>query len=1219
MKTAINSLNDGQYQAVYSRDSSILVSAPAGSGKTKILINRIMSLIEDDHYNINELLVLTFTKAAALEMKQRLEEELNQELSSHNDEQLKKHLQKQKLLLNDAYITNFHSFCSDLLSQYGLIIGIDNQFDIMENADYIKNKVFDICLAKWVQDEKFMSFFHHHFTDYNFQELKDLIFQLDNIASTIDDFDGYMDMIYDEIYQPIIQDHCYNKTVIGQVMKKILNDAYQQGYCYYQKLNQLCEQYGLQFYFEDSKKLSANHVLFEYYQKLKDILDLDIDQMIQKSAFEIEKHRPASYKGLDIDDDIKDEYKDLLKKAKNTYNETYQKIINPHYEEVSEILTRSWQTFKTLVVYFKKFQEAYQDYKKQLGVLDFNDLERYALKLLEPQYGVSETLYHQLKEIMIDEYQDTNEIQETLILKIATYQEPAIYRFMVGDMKQSIYRFRKADLEIFNQKYLTYSLDKNEAKQTKTRRIDLAFNYRSNKIVLDSINFIFNQIMDTQYGGLEYYSDDSAKLNYDYLRKEGCQNYDEFKTVKQQAIARFNNEHRFDSEVMLVLKSENTNQDMVEYEAKMIVKKINNMVGHLDLDFYKKPTRKAMFQDIAILMRNVGNFITYKKVFDRYHIPNMIILTKGFFDSPEIIDCLAFLKAINNCYDDISLTSVLKGNYAFSHFNENWLYLHKLKNHSMYDSLLEATDQDAINFLNYYHEMIEYAYHHETYQLLEKFLADSQFKTFVAGLYNGQQRVANIELFIEILKNDTDLSLNQIIHKIDETINNHIDYKPAHVADGKNVVTFITIHKSKGLEFPIVFVNQLQHQFNFQDSRDKMIHDRTLGIALNPRKTMDLDEYKDVIVEYPNPIKNVISSILNNETINEEMRILYVALTRASQKLILTGILKSVDQISSWQKKIIDYHCDFSSPMILSPMIRKTNNFLDWVGLSLMRHPDFIKQCYDLSLFDSKITNETDLSLISDNAKKINIYNNDILEDNTMHSKFITSIIDTRTIDEYIYLQHQNHVAINEQQYEYYKNYEYQLDNYLQKTIAVTKIVDDGNRDYSTLQYEDDTNTSFQAHDRGTIIHSVLELLPVKKNINLQDEINILCQQGIYDDQAQKLIMNYYHHLNDFVKSDVYQLMIDSDYLYKEKKFSFVDDSKQIIHGIFDVVSIKDNQITIIDYKTDTVSKNTEESILKSLHQGQMEYYKKILARVFPQAHIQAIVFYLAINRYVIL
>ena len=1193
------SLNDEQNLAVYSRGSSILVSAPAGSGKTKILVNRMMSLIEDDHVSVDSLLVLTFTKAAALEMKQRLVESLNKRIHVVDDS-LKVHLEKQKILLNDAYITNFHSFCSDLLSQYGYTIHLDSKFEILENPTLIKENILNQCLEKWVQEKEFYDFYQENYTGYQFNSFKEILFQLDNLSHTVYHFDDYLDQVKIKLYDRVINDQTIEDTPFEKPLKKILHEAFQEAYDSYLKLEDYCQTYGLGFYFEETKKLPAPHTVLEnYFQNLKECFN---QGKYFSMGIEIEKHRAASYK--DVDDSIKETYKSLLDQTKNTFSKAYQKCMPSSIEELSEVLKVSYRHLEIYLKFLKEFQKKYQAYKKSLSYLDFNDLEQYTLQLLSENQGVAQTLYQQFHEIMIDEYQDTNEIQENLILLISRFQKPEINRFMVGDMKQSIYRFRKADLDIFNEKYLTYGLEDNN------QRIDLKFNYRSNKIVLDSINYIFNAIMDRRYGGLEYDNDPHAQLNYDFLRKEKCDTDEKL----QKAMLRYDQEKRFDSEIMLVLKPEDETVDMIEYEAKMIGKKIHEMVGHLELDFYTG-NRLAKYQDVVVLMRNVANFITYKKVFDAISIPNLIVLTKGFFESNEILDCVYFLKALDNCLDDLALISLLKGNYKKTRFDENWLYLHKIENTSVYESLKQAADQEAIDFLNYYHEMQEFARNHPVYEVLERFIKENEYDLFISSLYNGKQRYANVQLLIEMLKADEGLSLYQIVHKFEQTMTLGIDYKPATLSSDGDAVTFMTIHQSKGLEFPIVIVNQMNHQFNFADGKAPLIQDKNLGIILNPHQKQDLGDFQNVLIEYPHPLRGIFSTVLDNETINEEMRILYVALTRASQKLILTGGLKEINMIEKWQKQVIDYALD-ASCHLLPATIRKSNQMLNWIMLALIRHPDFIQQCIDLSLFDEKIKNYYDLDQVKNNALQLKLYQEKKMQLNTCHSKFHTSIIDVHTIDEYIYPTSQ--IEHNDQEL-YLKNSQFNYQNKapFDKTVAVTSIIDDGNRFFE--RDDEENESSMKATDRGTLVHLFLELYPLDKELNFEECFQNIIQRSLFNEEARTLLNQYKFHLESFIESDVYQLMLKSSYCYKEKEFSFLNENKQIIHGIFDVLCINEDKITIIDYKTDTLAKNSSDELLKELHQGQMYYYKKIMKQMFPNKEVEAIVYYLHIHRYVTL
>lgn len=1232
----INSLNDGQYEAVITRNCSILVSAPAGSGKTKILVNRIMSLIEEDAYNVDELLVLTFTNAAALEMKQRLQAVLETRLQENISDSLKTHLLKQKQLLPKAYITNFHGFCSTLLKQYGYLINLNNKFDICTDPIVIKHQILDQCIQIWSKDQSFIDFISTYFPEYYFNNFKNAIFKFENLSNTIYDFDNYLNEIKTNIYDHIIDGDSedVNSWPINQKIIELLKIQAKIGLNKVYELANFAKNHNLSFYYQnpfgnDKPKKADLPSPFDchlkYYHDVTEALNSNnINKIITASNAALIK----SYDSRGLFNEDNEEYKTEYNRLKNNiikfYKDKFKDLVYDDIDEFKLTLSSSIIPLEKLVAYLKEFKQAYKHYKQDHNILDFNDLEANALELLEPKYGIANLLYTQLKEIMIDEYQDTNQIQETLINKIADLKDPKINRFMVGDMKQSIYRFREADPEIFNEKYLTFNHLPN------TKRIDLKFNYRSNKIVLDSVNYIFNQIMDIDIGGLDYYLDDSAKLNYDFLRKEGAKELEDLPTVITNASKRLDEETRFTSEVLLSYQTKTSLKD-AELEAKMVAKKILDMVGILELDNFDKTKRLADYKDIVVLMRNTRNFIAFKKIFSRYNIPNHIVLSQGFLQAPEIISIINVLKAFDNHLDDIAFTSLLKGNYVISGFDENMLA--KIRNDeslSIYDNIIKYIDikqpgyQSLEKFINYYHEMRQYFNFHSVKESLYKFYQDSEYLSFLASLINGAQRVANLELLLCKMDEMKNESLHSIVTKFDEMINNSVNMSPAMVASNDdNVVSFMTIHKSKGLEFPIVFVSNLQNKFNQQDARERIISDKKLGIAIKPRLKLQLEPYQDVITEYENKYRKVIASYQTNEAINEEMRIFYVALTRASQKLILTGLIKDPQDIIKWQRYVINNNEDTiidprcNDKVILYHNARKQNSYLDWLGISIMNHDDIIKQGINKQLLDSQNSDEI-IEEIKHNFQTIMIHKSrNLIQENTKHSRFLIKIFNHDDIEQQIITANKKENILDLTNYQRYNNFEYPYPINPNKAIAVTRKIEDGDRTFEDINYDiDDSN--IPATTRGTIIHSVLEHLDIKPNLNLDDNLTRLKRYGLYDQESWQIIEKYYDCLKNFVNSDIFQLMCSAKKLYKEKEFSMLD-GEQIIHGIFDVVCINDDEITIIDYKTDNIKDTTSNDLLISLHKPQMDYYKKILARVFPQANIKAIVYYLHIDKYVIL
>lgn len=1229
----INSLNDGQLEAVITRDCSILVSAPAGSGKTKILVNRIIALIEEDHYNIDELLVLTFTNAAALEMKQRLQNALDKRLQEDISQELKQHLLKQKQLLPKAYITNFHGFCSTLLKQYGYLINLNSKFDICTDPTIIKHQILDQCIESWSIDEQFTEFINTYFPEYYFNSFKNAIFKFENLSNTIYDFDHYLDEVKETIYYHIgnNSEEAVNTWPISNKIIELLTQQATMGLNKVYELAIYASKHNLSFYYQNPFGDNPKKAVLQspYDSHLKYYIDVinalkskDMTKIVAASKAALSK----SYDSRGLFNENNEPYKKEYNRLKNSvikfYRDKFNDLVYDDFDEFKLTLSTSLEPLEKLVYYLRQFKQAYHDYKQVYNLLDFNDLEAKALELLEPRYGVVHLLYHQLKEIMIDEYQDTNQIQETLINKIADLKKPHINRFMVGDMKQSIYRFREADPEIFNDKYLTFNQLPN------TKRIDLKFNYRSNKIVLDSVNYIFNQIMAVDIGGLDYYLDDSAKLNYDFLRKEGAKKLEDLPQVTTNATKRLDAETRFTSEVLLSYQTGTANDDS-ELEAKIVAKKIQDMIGYLELDNFDGTRRKAKYQDMVVLMRSTRSFIAFKKIFTKYNIPSHIVLSQGFLQALEVIDIISVLKAFNNHFDDIAFTSLLKGNYLVSNFDENFLAQIRIdETISMYDNCINYINkkQDHFErletFINYYQEMRIYFTQHTVKDGLTKFFQDSAYLSFLASLVNGPQRVANMELMLQKISEMENESLNSVTTKFCEMMNNGVNISPAMVSSNDdNVVSFMTIHKSKGLEFPIVFVSNMQNKFNQQDVRERIISDKKLGIAIKPRIKRDLEPYQDVVIEYENKYRKIIATHQNNEAINEEMRIFYVALTRASQKIIMTGLIKDPQEIIKWQNYVINNSEDTmvnprcEDKVILYHNARKQNSYLDWLGISLMSHNDIIRQGVDKKLLDHDQPDEL-INEIKQNFQTISIHKNTkLIQENTKHSKFIIHIFNHQDIIEQIVIHNQQDAFIDLTNYQRYSNFDYPYPTNIDKTMAVTRKIDDGDREFRDISYDIDSS-DMDAATRGTIIHSVLEHLDT--SLDLQTNLKRLKNTDLYDEAAWQLIYKYQEHLENFMNSDVYQIMINADYLYKEKEFSMLENG-QIIHGIFDVVCIKNNNVTIIDYKTDNLKRDTAKETLISLHKAQMDYYKKILARVFQESNIQAIVYYLYINEYVII
>lgn len=1197
--------NEGQLKAIHQRDASILVSAPAGSGKTKILVSRIIELLKEG-YNIDEFLVVTFTEAAGNEMKQRLNKELDELVSSDIDDSLKEHLLVQIQNLPNAYITNFHGFCSLLLKKYGYLVDVLPGFDINSDPTLIKKQVLEVCLESWIQKEEYKDFFSLYFPGYNFESFESVILSLDELSHSIDHFYDFVDEVIETCYKSVnvnlhewplfekLKGIFYNEAALA--MNKLIELEY------FTIVNGLSD-----FYERPDEQSEKNQLLMTPFESLYNYLDellvnlqkpLTYDTFVSLLNKKPEKAYNMSWK--EVDDDVKNGFKKYKDNVLKSYNDAIKTYIDKSPEEFVEKMKVSQKAIEIMLLrggLLDQFQQAYAICKKDLNQLDFADLEKFTHMLLKPQYGIVSKLNNQLREIMVDEYQDTNQIQESLLLKISQFDKD-IPLFMVGDMKQSIYRFRQADPSIFLNKYETFSLTDEDTKSTHTKRIDLVFNYRSSKVVLDSINYIFNAIMNKDIGGLEYYLDDSARLNYDYDGKE--------EGKKEEARARFFNDRHLETEILIDIYNPLSSLDKDAYEAHMVAQRIVDLKNN-----FKINNKPISYKDIVILMRSTPSFITFKKVFDQYNIPNHIVLSSGLLSSNEIITMISLLKAINNPLDDVALLSVLTAPFKFSYIYSDIIASLRKDDKSipLYENLKQCHNEMIINFLEAFEDLRNYSYTHSPYDLIHRIYEYSEYPLFVAKLINGKQRKANLDLLAQLIK---DIQKDHpYLSDVLDILENANDYAPASTASSNNdVVEFMTIHKSKGLEFPIVFVCNTHKKFNTSDSKERLIVDKKLGFVLKPRKRLSSDKYEDVIVEYENPYRNMIAKELSDEAINEEMRILYVALTRASQKLILSGMIKDISEITDLQLKLlVNLNRNLAKrkgaeDILLYDYLRKSNNYLTWILSAALRHPDVINQClknqslrHYAQLLDDHYTNK---------------FNN---TDSTEHSMFSLTLTNDHELEDNIKTSSHHSLELGYSTQKYYDDYVYPHDTTSKESIAVTalaKVEDDHFLDLTKEQEE----ALMKAADKGTLVHLLMSYLTFK-NDNINDIINMMYNEELIDDSGKDILLEYKDNIQSFIDSPVYAMIKDASHIYREKPFSYYDkDEDQIIHGIFDLVFVHNNQVYVLDYKTDRVSNKNSESSLIEKHQFQLNYYKNVLKDMYKQ-DIKAIVYYLHIGKYV--
>lgn len=1184
--SAISSLNDEQASAIACREQNILVSAPAGSGKTKILVTRILERLKEG-ISISQFLVLTFTEAAAKEMKQRLTGMLEEEIA-RSDGKLQAHLMRQKQELPFAYITNFHGFCNQLIARYGYLVGVENGYEILSDPGQLLQTALEQVLDDALTDEAFKTFRTLYFPKR--EDLSKQLLTLYGVFQSLGDKAAFLKHMEEDVYGFLrFQNHqTWDQWCFYPRLQELLVDVVEETLAGLESLKAYCAKHGITPFYDRPIKQSAKalekptpyEAMKNYYRELLQCLAPGVP--FQKLHVWAIQKPEASYQipWRDLDDEAvacKKEFS-TLKTALNTkFRQAYHALVDTDVQNTMRIHQTVYEALTMLIELTERLENQYRLLKKQDHVLDFNDLERYATMLLDPTLPVAESLHDQLKEIMVDEYQDTNMVQERLVSLIAKVKSPAVSRFMVGDMKQSIYRFRQADPEIFKAKYDAFPNDPH------SRRIDLGYNYRSSKVVLDSINFIFNQIMDTHVGSLEYYHDPSAQLNYDFLRKEGAKDTAEYEIVKTEARKRMKSALDDYTEILMVDQDSEKVSELEdsEYEAYMIGKRIQALVAH-GLD--GKP---ISYSDIAVLMRQTTHFMIYKKVFDKLAIPTTIVLSRGWQQATEIRQMLMVYRALADDHDDMALYNVLRAPFDFSYFSDETIARWALSGQSLYTCLKDIPDFQ--NFFAVMDELKQAFWQMPFARWHTLFFKKSGYLKRVYAMRNGMQRYQNLLLLVEKIR-----AQEKDIHELSEWVNyfDHLGQSedmPAMMPKDQEAVVFMTIHKSKGLEFPIVFVAMHDKGFNLQDGKQRLIFDRHLSFAMKPRIAKDIAgtlqnqpvTYRDVVIEYENPFLALLSRLNQKESVSEEMRIYYVALTRAKNKLILTGTMNH-RQYERYLKAV-EVNGD---QWLLDRNTRHANCYLDWLMPSVLRHPDL------MTAEHLEISGLPELDNTCDARFAFHWYSHEeIMRDIQTVKQLDQSMVNLPYFDPttYAYLDEVDKAD----------------------SQAVTALTQ-----HEIQSSQISPKTELDAATIGTLVHELMRWVPLDGQTTMAEIMADLYEQGYYDAVSYAVVQTYLPKIEAFMESEAFQWMRTCEKYLREQPFCTLYDG-QLVHGTMDVVCLFADRVIVLDYKTDRVLPKASRQALVKRHQGQLEMYRASLRELYPNRRVEAYLYYLEISRLV--
>ncbi|GEL78361.1 helicase-exonuclease AddAB subunit AddA [Tenuibacillus multivorans] len=1213
-----------QELAIYEGEKDILVAAAAGSGKTAVLVERIIQkmLREHDPYNIDEMLVVTFTNAAAQEMRTRVGAAIEKALQTNPNSI---HLKKQLSLLQHANISTLHSFCMEVVRKYSYQLDLDPSFRILDDieAELLRSDIIQEVFEEWYGKEG--------------EEQETFFRFVDSFSNDRDD------------------------AKVETLVLKMYEFAMQNPWPY-EWLNQVQETYRLP---EDAKlddlpwmpivrediKENLEAMLFDMNQALDIAQDVNgpahyvptleedraqIKQVMESTGapwydlrqifIDNEKFGSLSRKKIECDEDLKE----AVKEIRNRYKDRMKKLIERWFKRAPKSLVEDLHKLSPLidqlVVLVKEFHERFQQAKKEQAMVDFSDLEHYCLEILLDDEATADHLVgstvasqfqHQFKEVLIDEYQDTNLVQET-ILQLVTQGEQAGNLFMVGDVKQSIYRFRHAEPTLFMNKYKNF-----KQADAPSLRIDLARNFRSRKEVLDSTNYIFRQLLDEQVGEMTY--DKDAELIYSNQVYEQLTTSDvdtELHVITQDDIE----DENISDEWKYIQKA--------QLEARAYAEKIKKWIGTDSsnpmqvIDKETEQIRSLQYRDIVILMRSMSWASVIVEELKQLGIPVYADISSGYLEAMEVQIMLNVLKTIDNPQQDIPLVSVLKSPIVgLSEDDLANIRLHG-KNQPFYVAMKKYIKQgekaEVVRPLTAFVETFESWREEARYGALSKLIwqiyRDTGYFEFVGGTPGGKQRQANLRALYDRARSYETSSyrgLYRFLRFIERMEERGEDLAAARaLGEQEDVVRMMTIHKSKGLEFPVVILGAADKGFNEMDFRSQYLLHKDHGFGA---KYMDVDK-RLLFTTFP---FEAIKVAMKREMLAEEMRILYVALTRAKEKLTVVGTVKD------WEKRLAKWN-EVTSHLewVLPPHIRTDQaTYLNWIGTALIRHeqaeklqvngvastvPTEIRQ--DESRWNIKVQHASELM----DPEWITVKRNDELEQvikkwDETHLQDKSG--DYEEVDRRLTFVYPNKSSATRR---------------AKQTVTELKRLRQVPDDYSSMdlmnkqpkmrfqrpRFMQKDAKKLTATEVGSAMHTVMQHLPMNREwtkVSLVEFVDGLVLKEILREEESEVIdydailtflsNRIGHHLHQAVevrRELPFTMELAASEVYPD--WNDPGDESVIIQGVIDCLFKTEEGWYLLDYKTDSIfGKLTDEKVneLKDRYAVQVELYQRAVENIW--------------------
>lgn len=1222
---------DDQWRAIATSGKDILVAAAAGSGKTAVLVERIIKKITsvNNPVDVDRLLVVTFTNAAAAEMRKRIGEALEKEIAKHP---FSLHLRRQLTLLNRASISTLHSFCLNVLRKYYYHIDLDPGFRIADETE-----------AELLMEEIMEELFEEHYSLENNERFYDLVDRYSDDRSDLE-LQLLLRKLYDfsrsypwptEWLEGITQ--AYDIDDISEIdelswMKDLREDIKIQLKGCRELLNRALEitkQPGGPAPYADN--IILNQQLIQDLLHASEQSWQNLYEVMQTASFG--KLKPC--KGEEYLKSMQENVKSLREKAKDQFEKIKDELFSRKPEYFLKDIQEMKPVVETLIELVKEFSKRYELVKKEKGIVDFADLEHFCLQILKNEKSridelvpseVAENYRDLFQEVLVDEYQDTNLVQETIIKLVSCSNN----LFMVGDVKQSIYRFRLAEPHLFLSKYRLFQ--KEDSQECEGIRIDLSKNFRSRTEVLAGTNFIFKQIMNKTVGEIEYDEDAELKL--------GNMNYPESEETKAELLLIDRKDTSSEKEVHddgeeedESISADIAELENVQLEARVIGLKIKELIEKPYKVTDKSGNgRNVTYRDIVILLRSMPWAEAIMEEFKELGVPVYAELSTGYFEATEVTVMLSLLKIIDNPYQDIPLAAVLRS--PIVGLSEEQLAMIRIhdKNNSFFESvksyIRSGANQELAGKLDLFYKELKAwrirARQGALSELIWQLYRDTGYFDYVGGLAGGKQRQANLRALYDRSKQYEETSfrgLFRFLRFIERMQDRGEDLGTARaLGEQEDVVRMMTIHKSKGLEFPIVFVAGLGRQFNVQDLRKKVLLHKELGFGsklVNPK----------LRITYPTLPLLAMKRRLQMEQLAEEMRVLYVALTRAKEKLYLVGTVKDMEKTADkWNSEIDE------DEWLLPDYVRaKAKSYLDWIGPALIRHPDCTilsakEYVNEISSHPSKwevhVLNAENFPKDSSEAVKQNL---ELLSD-IENWRAVPVVSDMKNV---VYQQLSWNYPFRQAQIKRSKQSVSEIKSRKQVTDAYadTQLIQKFRAPLQDrprfLQQQ-----SLTAAEKGTAMHMVMQHIDLRGEITHESLSNLLASMVIKEllTEEQSAVIDI-DSIIQFFETPLGQRLVKAGKVRREVPFSLAlpakdaypdwdeeDTANVLVQGVMDCVFKDDSGVVLIDYKTDTITgrfKNEEiaKKALEERYRLQIDLYARALQEIWKLSSVEKYLF----------